>query len=79
MHINAYAYTCLFQQWSIDFWLNIGIPKSKLIVGIPTYGMSYTLEDPSDNGIQAPASGGGKMGQYTSETGILSYYEVNIS
>ncbi|BFZ11136.1 hypothetical protein BsWGS_14175 [Bradybaena similaris] len=66
----------LYQQWSIDYWLDVGVSKDKLIVGIPTYGMSFTLADPSDNGVRSPASGGGRMGDYTRETGILAYYEI---
>ncbi|XP_050410558.1 chitotriosidase-1 isoform X2 [Patella vulgata] len=66
----------LHQEWSIDYWLDKGIPEHKLIVGIPTYGMSFTLADPNEHGVFAPANGGGRMGKYTSEGGILSYYEV---
>lgn len=67
----------LTQEWSIDYWLNVGVPKDKLIVGIPSYGMSFTLADPSKNGVHARAVGGGRMGEYTRETGILAYYEVS--
>ncbi|BFZ20890.1 hypothetical protein BsWGS_23929 [Bradybaena similaris] len=66
----------LYQQWSIDYWLEVGMPKDRLVVGIPTYGMSFTLADPADNGVHAPAAGGGRMGDYTRETGIMAYYEV---
>ncbi|KAK0066103.1 chitinase-3-like protein 1 [Biomphalaria pfeifferi] len=66
----------LYQEWSIDYWLNVGISKDKLVVGIPTYGMTYTLADPDDHGIRAPAVGGGHKGEYTRETGILAYYEI---
>ena len=66
----------LVQNWSIDYWLNMGVPKDKLVVGLATYGMSFTLVDPRQHGVHAPARGGGRMGQYTKETGILAYYEV---
>ncbi|KAK6959685.1 chitotriosidase-1 [Biomphalaria glabrata] len=66
----------LYQEWSIDYWLSAGISKDKLIVGIPTYGMTFTLADASKHGVHAPAIGGGEMGQYTKESGILAYYEV---
>ena len=64
------------QAWTIDFWLRAGAPKEKLIVGIPTYGMSFTLENPAKHDMRAPATGGGKRGQYTQEEGTLAYYEV---
>ena len=54
----------------------MGVPKDKLIVGLATYGMSFTLVDPHQHGVHAPARGGGRMGKYTKETGILAYYEV---
>ncbi|KAK7091100.1 chitinase-3-like protein 1 [Littorina saxatilis] len=66
----------LYQNWSINYWLDMGVPKSKLIVGLATYGMSFTLMDPSQHGVHAPAKGGGRSGKYTKETGIMSYYEV---
>ncbi|ESO93434.1 hypothetical protein LOTGIDRAFT_62010, partial [Lottia gigantea] len=70
-------YAQLYQGiFIIDYWLNVGIPKHKLIVGIPTYGMSFTLANPNEHGVFAPATGGGRMGKYTSEGGILSYYEI---
>nr|KAG5699922.1 hypothetical protein BaRGS_018221 [Batillaria attramentaria] len=66
----------LYQNWSINFWLDMGVPKEKLVVGLATYGMSFTLVDPDQHGVHAPANGGGRMGRYTKETGILSYYEI---
>ena len=67
---------CISQEWTIDFWLRAGTPKEKLIVGIPTYGMSFTLEDPTNHDMKAAATGGGKRGKYTQEEGTLAYCEV---
>ena len=65
------------QAWAIDYWLNKAqVPRHKIVVGIPTYGMSFTLENARDNGLKAKANGGGDKGKYTGESGILSYYEV---
>ncbi|KAH9502952.1 hypothetical protein Btru_072451 [Bulinus truncatus] len=69
----------LYQEWSIDYWLSIGISKDKLVVGIPTYGMTFTLADDTKHGVNALTIGGGEMGQYTKESGILAYYEVCIN
>ncbi|KAK6959684.1 acidic mammalian chitinase [Biomphalaria glabrata] len=69
----------LYQEWSIDYWLNVGISKDKLIVGLPTYGMTFTLVDQSKHGIHAPSAGAGRMGDYTREMGILSYYEICLN
>lgn len=46
------------------------------MIGMPTYGRSFTLVDPSKFDIGAPASGGGTAGKYTSEAGFMAYYEV---
>ncbi|CAI9730440.1 acidic mammalian chitinase-like [Octopus vulgaris] len=66
----------LHQQWSIDYWLSQGIPKEKLIVGLPTYGLTFKLKDPDLTGVHAPADGGAEKGKYTGEQGILSFYEI---
>ncbi|ESO93524.1 hypothetical protein LOTGIDRAFT_119130, partial [Lottia gigantea] len=65
----------LHQQWSISYWLKTGVPKEKLIVGLPTYGLGYKLIS-NDHGIRAPADGGNTKGRYTAESGILSLYEI---
>ena len=45
-------------------------------MGIPTYGMSFTLEDSANHDMKAAATGGGKRGMYTQEEGTLAYCEV---
>lgn len=45
---------------------------------MPTYGRSFTLVDEAKFDIGAPASGGGKQGNYTAESGFMAYYEVII-
>jgi hypothetical protein len=40
------------------------------------YGRSFTLRDPTKNGLMAAAKGKGKAGKYTREGGFLAYYEV---
>ena len=56
-----------------------GAPKEKLMIGMPTYGRSFTLVDKEKFDIGAPASGGGIAGNFTNESGFLSYYEVDIN
>lgn len=68
------------KQLSVDnaasMWVRLGAPKDKLIIGMPTYGRSFTLSNPANFRVHAPASGGGKAGEYTKESGFLAYYEV---
>jgi chitinase len=42
---------------SIQAWTSLGADPKKLIVGIPTYGKSFTLSNPANNGLNAPTSG----------------------
>lgn len=57
------------------YWNSSGVPKEKLIIGLATYGRTFTLSG-SQTGIGAAASGPGIKGQYTREAGVISYYEV---
>ncbi|KAI5723130.1 hypothetical protein M8J76_001722 [Diaphorina citri] len=63
-------------EYSAKEWVKQGAPKEKLMIGMPTYGRSFTLVDPTKFDIGAPASGGGEPGKYTAEAGFMSYYEV---
>ena len=59
------------------FYLKLGAERRKLVVGIPTYGRSYTLIDENFSGVQAAAESPGLKGKYTKEEGYLSFYEVS--
>lgn len=47
-------------------------------MGMPMYGQGFTLANPSENGLNAPAAGPSQAGEFTRANGFLSYYEVNI-
>lgn len=59
----------------MGYMLRLGAPASKLVMGIPTFGKSFTLAS-SEMGIGAPVSGPGLPGRFTKEEGVLAYYEV---
>lgn len=61
----------------MGYMLRLGAPASKLVMGIPTFGKSFTLAN-SETGVGAPISGPGLPGRFTKEKGTLAYYEVMI-
>jgi len=61
---------------TIKFYLKNGASRDKLVLGIPTYGRSYTLANPDAHEISSPATGPGEEGTGTKEDGYLAYYEI---
>jgi len=47
-----------------------------IVVGMATFGHSWTLLDPSVNGLYCPTIGGTPPGPYTRQEGFLEYYEI---
>jgi chitinase len=68
------------KQLSVSFaaqmWTKLGAPKEKLVIGMPTYGRSFTLSDPDQYIVNSAAKDGGTAGEYTKEGGFLAYYEI---
>ncbi|XP_067664594.1 chitinase-3-like protein 2 [Haliotis asinina] len=75
-HVDEGERKSLCQSWTVQYWLDQGVPKRKLILGLATYGMSYTLQHPWQTWLGANATGGGKAGRMTREKGILAFYEI---
>ncbi|CAN8011393.1 unnamed protein product, partial [Ixodes pacificus] len=65
--VESAIFSTLNTAWSAEYWVQIGVPREKIVVGIPTYGRTYTLADPTHNGLDAPAVGDGP------EQGSVSY------
>jgi len=66
------------QDHTIKFYVEAGAERSKLVLGIPTYGRTYTLFNPDSTDIGAPTDGPGDQGDATKEKGFLAYYEVSV-
>ena len=73
--LTLYVFT--LQDWAARYWRDNGTPADKLIIGLATYGRTFTLSNPSSNSMGAPARGAGSAGQKTGEAGFMAYYEVN--
>lgn len=61
---------------TIQFYLKSGASRNKLVLGIPTYGRSYTLVNSQAHEIGSPTDGPGAAGKGTKEDGYLAYYEI---
>ena len=46
------------------------------MIGLAAYGRTFTLSDVSQFDIGSSATGGGKPGRFTKESGFLSFYEI---
>ncbi|KAI9560101.1 hypothetical protein GHT06_014111 [Daphnia sinensis] len=63
-------------NYTLNYWIKLGADPAKLILGVPLYGQSFTLENPNNNGLNAPAKGTGQQGEFTRQAGFLAYYEI---
>ncbi|XP_071530248.1 uncharacterized protein Cht6 isoform X5 [Panulirus ornatus] len=63
-------------DWTVKYYISLGADKHKLVIGIPTYGRSYTLIDGNFTDFGASADGPGEQGKYTRENGFMAFYEV---
>nr|POF11095.1 g-type lectin s-receptor-like serine/threonine-protein kinase [Quercus suber] len=68
-------------DYGIGAWIGRGLSASKLVLGLPFYGYAWTLKNPNDNGIGAPATGpaaiaikgGGAIRYYRIKSYVQSY------
>ncbi|KAL2228401.1 receptor-like serine/threonine-protein kinase SD1-7 isoform X1 [Sesamum indicum] len=47
----------LSTDYGINEWIRRGLPANKLVLGLPYHGYAWTLVNPNDYGIGAPAKG----------------------
>ena len=58
-------------------WHRKGAFRNKTLIGLATYGRTFTLVDPTDTRVGARAKGPGAAGTYSGMSGFLTYYEVS--
>jgi len=61
---------------SAKHYIDIGVPKSKMLIGFAAYGRGYTLANPNNYTVGAPAIGPSPAQKYTKEEGYAAYYEI---
>lgn len=80
MYAGPHDTTPLRQEWnvyaSVMWWIGQGAPRNKIVVGLPSYGRSFTLANAAQNGVNAMSVNLGSPGEYSQEAGFLSYMEV---
>lgn len=59
-------------NYTVHMYINKGLSPNKLVVGVPTYGHSYTLVNTNNHGIASPVSGYGSLGS----SGFVNYPDV---
>ncbi|OWF47793.1 chitinase 3 [Mizuhopecten yessoensis] len=64
------------QDYAIRHWLDNGASPRKLVLGLATYGRTFTLTNTNQYRVGDPATGPGLPGQYTNKLGLLAYYEI---
>nr|QQJ42557.1 imaginal disc growth factor 2 [Sogatella furcifera] len=63
-------------DYAVRYWLKRGVPRHKLIMGIPLYARTYTLKDANQWQPGSPVLSGGAESRFTQQPGLLAYYEV---
>ncbi|XP_057514835.1 cysteine-rich receptor-like protein kinase 21 [Actinidia eriantha] len=58
-------------DYGINAWINAGLTANKLVLGLPFYGYAWTLVNPNDNAIGAPAKG-----PAITDDGSMSYKDI---
>lgn len=57
-------------SYGISSWIRAGVPRRKLVMGLPLYGRTWTLQNPNVTGVGAPAVGIGPG------NGTLTYKQI---
>ncbi|KAL5018496.1 hypothetical protein ScPMuIL_004218 [Solemya velum] len=60
----------------MDYWVGQGADRSKLSLGLATYGHSWTIPDDAPSSVGVHTWQSAPMGRYTNSWGTLAYYEI---
>ena len=74
-HPNDPSGTILATDYAINYWVNGGLPPSKLVYGMPAYGRGFKMGS-ADHTPGSPATGSASAGPSTYESGFLAYFEI---
>ena len=57
-------------------YIDGGAPLNKLVLGVPSYGRGFVLNDTAENGLYCGAYRGIRLGPYTVQSGFWGYMEI---
>ncbi|KAG7177549.1 Acidic mammalian chitinase-like 1, partial [Homarus americanus] len=64
----------LNQDFAVRYWIDGGMPSTKIVLGVPLYGRCWKLDsNTEEHGYYAPARNPGPAGPYTRTPGFLGY------
>ncbi|VDP22940.1 unnamed protein product [Onchocerca flexuosa] len=63
-------------EFAANYWVSNGMPKQKIIIGIPTYGRGWTLRNPSETKIGAEGIGPSSPSTTNPAGGTAAYWEI---
>lgn len=67
-----------FQNYSINYWIDGGVPRRKIVMGMPMYGQGFTLTDPKKHDLNDPAPGM-RSNTQISAFGIINNVPLHIA
>jgi len=63
-------------NYTINYWLELGADKKKLVMGVPFYGRAWSLESQTKVKLHDVAKGMSPAGFISGEEGVLGYNEI---
>ena len=75
-HNTAMVNPLMNVSYGVDYLLrDHHIPSKQIVLGLATYGRSFTTKNNREHGVGVKTSGPGFAGRYTRQKGILAYFE----
>lgn len=62
----------------MQYWLKLGVPETKLVLGIGLYGRCFTLARADQHDVYSPSYQPGLPGPYTRSPGMQGFNEVRL-
>ncbi|ROT64165.1 chitinase 5 [Penaeus vannamei] len=63
-------------DYAVQYWLKLGVPETKLVLGIGLYGRCFTLARADQHDVYSPSYQPGLPGPYTRSPGMQGFNEI---